>query len=41
MAQYLILLYEDEAAWANADQATAEQIMKEHIAFGENNAGVR
>jgi hypothetical protein len=40
VAQYLILLYEDEAAWANADQATVEQIMKEHIAFSDNNAGV-
>ena len=40
MAQYLILLYEDEAAWANAGQEVSDQIMKEHMAFGESNAAV-
>ncbi|HKB31338.1 MAG TPA: YciI family protein [Streptosporangiaceae bacterium] len=38
MAQYLILLYEDEAAWAGAGQETGDQILKEHMAFGEHNA---
>jgi hypothetical protein len=40
MSQYLILLYEDETAWANCRADEAEQIMKEHIAFGEANASV-
>jgi hypothetical protein len=38
MSQYLVLLYENENRWASADQATAEQILKEHTAFGEANA---
>jgi len=38
MAQYLVLIYEDEAAWASADQQTYEQVLKGHQAFGENNA---
>lgn len=39
MAQYLILIYEDEASWANAGQEGYDRAMKEHTAFGENNAG--
>ena len=38
MAQYLILLCEDEAAWANASQEASDQIFKEHMAFNEHNA---
>ncbi len=38
MAQYLVLIYEDEAAWASADQETYGQVLKGHQAFGENNA---
>ncbi len=38
MAQYLVLIYEDEAAWASADQQTYEQVLKGHQAFGESNA---
>jgi hypothetical protein len=38
MAQYLILLYEDEAAWANASQDAGDQVYKEHMAFNERNA---
>ncbi len=38
MAQYLILLYEDEAAWAGASQEAGDQLYKEHMAFGENNS---
>jgi hypothetical protein len=38
MAQYLILIYEDEASWANAGQEALDQSMKEHTAFAENNA---
>ena len=40
MAQYLNLIYEDEAAWANAGQEGFDQAMKEHMAFGENHAAV-
>jgi hypothetical protein len=38
MSQYLILIYEDEAGWATADQATYDQVMKGHLTFSENNA---
>nr|WP_235948957.1 YciI family protein [Candidatus Frankia alpina] len=44
MAQYLVLIYEDEAASEAASEAAGQagfdQVMKEHIAFGENNAAV-
>ncbi|HZE50173.1 MAG TPA: YciI family protein [Jatrophihabitantaceae bacterium] len=38
MAEYLILIYEDETAWSKSDQDTFDQIMKGHTAFSENNA---
>ena len=34
MAEYLILIYEDEAPYAAGDQATLEQVMKAHQDFG-------
>lgn len=37
MAQYLVLIYENEQSWANADQATVERMMNEHGTFGEKN----
>lgn len=37
MSQFLILIYDDEAAWMNADEATAGRLMAGHTAFGENN----
>ncbi|HWG75138.1 MAG TPA: YciI family protein [Acidimicrobiales bacterium] len=37
MSQYLVLIYEDEAAWAGAGPDQWERTMKDHIAFGENN----
>lgn len=40
MSQYLILLYEDETAWANCSADEAEQIMKEHVTFAEANGSV-
>ena len=40
MAQYAILIYEDETSWANADREAFDQALKEHNAFGENNASV-
>lgn len=38
MSQYMILIYEDEAAMAKADQETFNQVMKGHQTFGETNA---
>jgi hypothetical protein len=38
MPEYLILLYEDEASWTGAGPQEADQIMKEHFAFGERNS---
>jgi len=37
MSQYLVLIYEDESAWANATETQASTIMAEHAAFGERN----
>jgi hypothetical protein len=36
MSQYLVLIYDDEAAWENAPAGTAEQIHAGHTAFAEN-----
>ena len=33
MAQYLMLIYEDEARWAQASPEAAEQVMKQHEEF--------
>lgn len=40
MALYLIMIYEDEEAWANIDPAEAGQVMAAHQEFGETNAAV-
>ena len=37
MAQYLALIYENEASWAKADEATYNRIHASHTKFGENN----
>ncbi|HTF49519.1 MAG TPA: YciI family protein [Pseudonocardia sp.] len=37
MSQYLVLIYEDEKAWANATEAEAGKILAEHGEFGERN----
>jgi hypothetical protein len=37
MAQYLILIYEDEAGYTSAAPETMDQLMKDHLAFGEAN----
>jgi hypothetical protein len=37
MAQYLVLIYEDEAGWADASQDVWAQVMKEHNEFGAAN----
>ena len=40
MSQYLILIYDDETAWANADEAAVGRIHEGHGKFGANNEGV-
>jgi len=37
MAQYLVLLYGDEARWAAEGAEISERAMKAHMAFGEAN----
>jgi len=36
MAQYLVLIYEDETAWEKADAETARRIMGDHRGFTED-----
>jgi len=38
MSQYLILIYEDENGYANADEAVMSSVMEGHNTFGEKNA---
>src|ERR1700712_515829 len=35
MSKYLILIYEEESGYANADQAKLNEVMSGHQAFGE------
>jgi hypothetical protein len=35
MAQYLVLIYEDEKQWSEADKATWDRVMAGHNAFGQ------
>jgi hypothetical protein len=37
MAEYLVLIYGDEASWEKVDPATSGQVMGEHRAFMERN----
>jgi hypothetical protein len=37
MAEYLVLIYENEASWAKADAETMGKMMSEHQTFGQNN----
>jgi hypothetical protein len=39
MAQYAILIYEDEASWADVGQEGFDRSLKEHAAFAEEYAG--
>ena len=39
MAQYAILIYEDEASLADAGQEAFDRTLKEHAAFAEEYAG--
>ena len=38
MAKYMVLIYENEAGWANAGPQDFDQAMQAHNAFGQNNA---
>jgi hypothetical protein len=38
MSKYLILIYDDEAAWENASPDTGPRILSGHQAFGEKNS---
>jgi hypothetical protein len=40
MAQYLILIYESEDAWADASPEEAGRMMQAHEAFGRDHAAV-
>jgi hypothetical protein len=35
VAEYLILIYQDEKSWANADKATHDSTLEGHTAFAE------
>jgi hypothetical protein len=37
MAQYLVLIYEDEAGFETSGQEVGEQVMAAHTAFGDRN----
>lgn len=37
MAQYLILIYDDEARWAESGQELFNEVMNGHNTFGESN----
>jgi hypothetical protein len=37
MSQFLILIYDDEAAWVNAGEEDGAKLMAGHTAFAENN----
>jgi hypothetical protein len=37
MSQYLILIYDDEAAWMNATPEVSAKLMEGHTKFAENN----
>ena len=38
MAEYLVLVYEDEASWESRDPDFYRQMMQEHAEFGQRNA---
>ena len=40
MAQYAILIYEDESSWADAGQEAFDQALEEHTAFSRDHAAV-
>ena len=40
MAEYLILIYDDESAWAAADRQTYERVLSEHDQFIAEHSGI-
>jgi hypothetical protein len=38
MAEYLVLIYEDEAGYASADEKVMGEVMEAHTKFGTDNA---
>jgi hypothetical protein len=38
MAEYLVLIYEDERAWESADEDAFGRLLAEHQAFGQRHA---
>ncbi|HEX3792181.1 MAG TPA: YciI family protein [Pseudonocardiaceae bacterium] len=40
MAQYLVLIYDNEDSWSTASQEAVQQMHKEYMDFGERNAKV-
>jgi hypothetical protein len=38
MAEYLVLIYEDEAGYASGDETVINEVMEAHNKFGTNNA---
>jgi hypothetical protein len=40
MAEYLVLIYEDEKGYETADAATNKQVMDAHMKFGEKHGAV-
>ena len=38
MAQYLVLIYEDESGWASAGPEAYRQVLADHNVFGQRNA---
>lgn len=37
MANYLIMIYDNEAEWASAEASVAEEVTQQHIEFATNN----
>ena len=37
MANYLIMIYDNEAEWASADPSAAEEVTRQHMEFARNN----
>jgi hypothetical protein len=37
MSEYLVLIYEDESKWLNADEKTFNKMSSEHAEFGQRN----
>jgi len=40
MAEYAVLIYENEKAWESADETTSKEVMDGHMQFGEKHGSV-